>query len=249
MTKKTGEERMKLIMHPVNSSNIKSIGFEKGVLFTEFKNGNVFMYEGVPKKEFDSMLKAESVGKYFNANIKDKFKANVMTPGGEIELTKEGDIAEKEPAPTPEPMPEAAALANDIVERMEDASKPDPKQTADAPLSDTEGHATDTDATATSDAGDQNAVKFVVKGSAPITDEHQSDNLDKLRQSLARYEIDFQYERATDKDGAEHWNITATIGEEEQTRQITRRIDGNATDEEVAEAHDEIVKEFMKGAK
>jgi len=66
----------------VKSSNIESIGWEimtyantdnldiPGVLEVEFKGGNVYQYFGMPEKEYLALKAAESVGKYFNINIK-----------------------------------------------------------------------------------------------------------------------------------------------------------------------------------
>jgi hypothetical protein len=60
---------------PVNSSNIAAIGYdsESGVLEVEFTNGTVYSYSGVPMGEYDGLLSADSKGKYFNANIKNRY--------------------------------------------------------------------------------------------------------------------------------------------------------------------------------
>ncbi|MBI2686601.1 MAG: KTSC domain-containing protein [Acidobacteria bacterium] len=39
-----------------------------GVIF-----GSVYGYAGVPQSEFDGLMGAESKGKYFNANIKNRY--------------------------------------------------------------------------------------------------------------------------------------------------------------------------------
>lgn len=57
----------------VESSNIASVGYEGGVLIIEFKNGAVYQYDNVPIRVYDVMMKADSVGKYFNAHIKSKY--------------------------------------------------------------------------------------------------------------------------------------------------------------------------------
>jgi hypothetical protein len=54
----------------VESSNIKSIGYENGTLEVEFLNGGIFNYENVPPEEHAALMKAESVGKHLHANIK-----------------------------------------------------------------------------------------------------------------------------------------------------------------------------------
>lgn len=58
------------------SSNIKSTIYDSLLkrLTVEFKNGGVYDYEGVPKKEYKQFEKAESVGKFLNSNIIPKYK-------------------------------------------------------------------------------------------------------------------------------------------------------------------------------
>ena len=60
---------------PVESSNLKSIGYDEFllVLEIEFKSGAVYRYYGVPSEVHDELINAESVGKYFNANVKSKY--------------------------------------------------------------------------------------------------------------------------------------------------------------------------------
>lgn len=55
---------------PVKSSNIRSIGFENGVLEIEFTNNKIYRYTG-PKVEahYTALLDAESVGRYFSRNV------------------------------------------------------------------------------------------------------------------------------------------------------------------------------------
>ena len=56
--------------HPVNSSSIRSIGHENGVMHIEFKNGQVYEYTG-PKvaEHYAALQAAESVGRYFSAVV------------------------------------------------------------------------------------------------------------------------------------------------------------------------------------
>lgn len=60
---------------PVSSSNIAAIGHDEDsqILEVEFMNGSVYAYSGVPVGEFESFLTAESKGKYFHANIRDRY--------------------------------------------------------------------------------------------------------------------------------------------------------------------------------
>lgn len=40
-----------------------------------FKNGAVYTYSKVPKEVYEQFLKAPSQGKFFNANIKETYRA------------------------------------------------------------------------------------------------------------------------------------------------------------------------------
>lgn len=60
---------------PVDSSMIAAVGYggdEGDTLEVEFKNGTVYQYYGVPQEKVDGMLTAYSIGKYFNAEIKEE---------------------------------------------------------------------------------------------------------------------------------------------------------------------------------
>jgi hypothetical protein len=63
-------------MHSVSSSNIASVGYEEETqsAFVEFLTGSTYKYEGVPKREFDNLMAAGSVGKYFNQNFKGVYR-------------------------------------------------------------------------------------------------------------------------------------------------------------------------------
>jgi hypothetical protein len=43
-------------------------------LIVTFSNGGEYRYFDVPKDVFDAMLNAESEGKYFTTNVKNKYK-------------------------------------------------------------------------------------------------------------------------------------------------------------------------------
>ena len=57
---------------PVQSSNIKSIGYEEKskVLEIEFHSGGVYQYFSVPHEVYEGLINASSHGKYFHAHIK-----------------------------------------------------------------------------------------------------------------------------------------------------------------------------------
>ncbi len=58
---------------PINSSNIKSIGYEDGTLEIEFSQGLVYQYYGVPEELYESIFKAESIGVFVTKFIKPDF--------------------------------------------------------------------------------------------------------------------------------------------------------------------------------
>lgn len=61
-----------IVMNPVESSSIKSIGYSNGILKVEFKNGGSYIYTGVEEYHILNMLtNVKSVGKYFTTNIKN----------------------------------------------------------------------------------------------------------------------------------------------------------------------------------
>ncbi|MDO9228625.1 MAG: KTSC domain-containing protein [Syntrophales bacterium] len=59
----------------VSSTNINSIGYaaETQTLEIEFIKGSVYQYAGVPVDEYEAMMSADSKGKYFHTNIKDRY--------------------------------------------------------------------------------------------------------------------------------------------------------------------------------
>lgn len=56
----------------VQSSTIKSIGFENGEMHIEFANGRVYSYTG-PKVEehYNALIAAPSIGKHFGAYVRN----------------------------------------------------------------------------------------------------------------------------------------------------------------------------------
>ena len=60
----------------VSSSNIASIGYDDttSTLEIEFLNGSVYYYYDVPHREYQSLMQAESHGKYLATNIKGKYR-------------------------------------------------------------------------------------------------------------------------------------------------------------------------------
>ncbi len=59
----------------VNSSAIFAVGYDPRtkILEIEFKSGQLYRYKEVPRAVYDDLKKADSIGAYVNANIRDKF--------------------------------------------------------------------------------------------------------------------------------------------------------------------------------
>lgn len=55
---------------------ILAVGYddEKQQMSVQFTNGRTYTYGGVPQSEYDALLSAHSVGKYFAQNIKGVFR-------------------------------------------------------------------------------------------------------------------------------------------------------------------------------
>lgn len=59
----------------VKSSSIKSVGYDEGkrVLEVEFTSGRVYVYAEVTRDEYEALVSAGSVGKYFAERIKGRY--------------------------------------------------------------------------------------------------------------------------------------------------------------------------------
>jgi hypothetical protein len=66
-----------VVMQPVESSNIKAVGYCQPTrdLFVTFKDGNTYMHKEVPQDIYDNMIDADSVGSFYHANVKGKFES------------------------------------------------------------------------------------------------------------------------------------------------------------------------------
>lgn len=69
-------DKLDIGMKPVDSSNIDSMGYnvEHSVLKVRFVNGGQYAYLDVPDNILTEATKADSIGKYFNANVRNKFE-------------------------------------------------------------------------------------------------------------------------------------------------------------------------------
>lgn len=57
---------------------INAVGYdpESQTLDVEFSNGRSYSYGGVPQSTFDAMMGAQSVGKFFIANVKNVYRVS-----------------------------------------------------------------------------------------------------------------------------------------------------------------------------
>lgn len=65
---------MKQYLH-VTSSAVTEAAYDETTqtLFLKFPNGSEYAYEGVPHEEVTALLSAESVGAFFNREIKTQY--------------------------------------------------------------------------------------------------------------------------------------------------------------------------------
>ena len=61
---------------PVKSSTVAKVGYnpETSELLVEFSSGAQYRYEAVEPEVYSALLGAESVGKFLNSNIKEKYE-------------------------------------------------------------------------------------------------------------------------------------------------------------------------------
>lgn len=57
----------------VQSSNLRSVGYEDDTLEIAFRNGGIYQYFGVPEHIFHGLMRAPSKGRYHHAHIKGRF--------------------------------------------------------------------------------------------------------------------------------------------------------------------------------
>lgn len=62
-----------MIMTPVKSSDIASIGYEGSILYVRFNSGGMYAYPNVPESLYRALMEAPSHGKFFAANIKNRY--------------------------------------------------------------------------------------------------------------------------------------------------------------------------------
>lgn len=64
-----------MIRQPVNSTNVKSVGYElsSNLLEIEFHGGRVYRYSNVPEGVYMSLMSAKSIGSFFHQHIKGNY--------------------------------------------------------------------------------------------------------------------------------------------------------------------------------
>jgi hypothetical protein len=68
----------------VPSTTLATVAYDYagGVLQLEFRSGAVYRYFGVPTEAHDGLLRASSKGRYFNEEIRERFRhVRVVTAG------------------------------------------------------------------------------------------------------------------------------------------------------------------------
>jgi hypothetical protein len=58
----------------VVSSAVRSVGYQDGTLEIEFVSGRVYQYFDVPERLYQELMRATSIGTFFNERIRDRFR-------------------------------------------------------------------------------------------------------------------------------------------------------------------------------
>lgn len=79
-------------MAKLTSSHIADAEYDRAgrVLTIRFVKGGSYEYQEVPEDVYESLLSAESAGKFFAANIKGKFKSRKLQEPDEVSAGEEG---------------------------------------------------------------------------------------------------------------------------------------------------------------
>ena len=66
----------------VDSSVIATIGYSPDdcVLEVEFHSGRVYQYFDIPVEEYEKLMTASSIGRYFNRKIRDEYRRQEVPP-------------------------------------------------------------------------------------------------------------------------------------------------------------------------
>lgn len=78
------EEVLGFELQPVQSSNIKAVGYDAAnqSLGVQFASGKTYRYDGVPQKTYDELMTADSLGSHFARSIRPAYAGiPVKVPG------------------------------------------------------------------------------------------------------------------------------------------------------------------------
>ena len=66
-------------MPEVKSRALTHLDYDAGArcLFVTFVTGRVYVYDGVPADVYEALLRARSKGRFFNAEIKERYPATL----------------------------------------------------------------------------------------------------------------------------------------------------------------------------
>jgi hypothetical protein len=78
---------------PVESSNVKSIGYhaEKLTLEVEFHNGGVYQYYGVRPEHHAALMAAPSKGKHLHQHFRGKYETRLIVDEPEAKVDEKVD--------------------------------------------------------------------------------------------------------------------------------------------------------------
>jgi len=70
------KKELRIDRKPVNSTNIVSVGYDDptNTLDVEFYSGTLYRYADVPRNVYERLISAESVGSFFQQNVKKTFQ-------------------------------------------------------------------------------------------------------------------------------------------------------------------------------
>lgn len=86
---------------PVESSSLRSVGYDaaRQELEIEFHDGTIYLYGNVPAPVYAALLRAESKGGYFNAEIREQYVYHKVA--GRADLEQESDQTQIDSEYTP----------------------------------------------------------------------------------------------------------------------------------------------------
>ena len=68
-----------MLRSSVTSSNIAEVAYHEGKLFVKFHRSGWYQYEDVPVEVYTQLINAPSAGKYFIAEVRDKYHTTQLT--------------------------------------------------------------------------------------------------------------------------------------------------------------------------